>query len=1046
VINGSAFGATQGTSTVTFNGVAAIPTAWGNTIITAPVPFGATTGPVVVTVNGTASNGLNFTVTSKLAITSVNGGTTPMAGIPFAVTIQSQDSGGSSANVGVATGVTVSLKTGTGQLGGTLTGTIAAGTNQITISGVTYTKSESGMILTAARTSGDNLSAGDSPAFAVNPGTASALAFVTQPVNAESGSAIPGPISVAVKDAFGNTVASSTASISIAIGTNPSGGTLSGTTTKNAVAGVASFGDLSINQTGIGYTLSASAAGLSATTSNAFNITNSGVSLAASPSSLAAGNSFTVTWAQIANPTRGDWIGLYTPGSSETSYIDYVYVSCTSSGNVVAESGSCSFSTSNFLTPGTYEFRLFTNNTYTRIATSNPVTVTPGFILTASPTSVPAGATVTVTWTNNPNPSSTDSIRLFRIGTGYVGTPIYVTCTETPNVPLASGSCPYAMPTTPVPSSYVFRLTNDAGAIIATSNSVRVDPPSKLAIYVENATAGPPGFSMTVESQITSGDRANVLTDTAVSIALKTGTGVLSGTLNGTMPTGSSRITIGPATYTKAESGIVVTAARTSGDTLTAADSPPFTVNAGAAVRLVFVTQPGNTTAGSMILGPPTVAFQDVLGNGTSTGVPVTVAIGTNPSGGTLIGNMTVNTGASVAFTELSIDQPGNGYTLTASATGLEGATSNPFNITSANGTGIIAGLITRVSNGATISGALVEAYQGTTLRGTAVTSSSGSYSITGLSTGSYTVRASSTGLVPQLLKDVPVSNGNTTVVNLGLNFGIAVQSPIAGSTVNDFSVLVTGHFDTSLAPEVGITVNGHVALQDGDEFAASVPLEATITSLTATVTNTSGTTLATHDIPVVVQPPTSEPVLNFRASPSVAFVTELVSFTLTSLNSISEVQLDGNGDDTIDFTAATLEGAAVTFAEPGLYYPTVIVSEPGGTLRSATTVIQILDMVRLDLMLTTKWNAMKNALRSGNTAAAADYIVKSKRANYQNVFNSLTVPLANIDQVLGDITYQGQRGLNVEYEMFRLEGSGSVSYMVLFVLDEDGVWRIKFF
>jgi len=612
---------------------------------------------------------------------------------------------------------------------------------------------------------------------------------------------------------------------------------------------------------------------------------------------------------------------------------------------------------------------------------------------------------------------------------------------------MASGSCPYVMPTSPIPAEYEFRLlTNGTTAVIATSNRVRVEPPNKLAIYVENATAGPPGFSMTVESQIASGARANVLMDTAVSIALKTGTGVLSGTLNGTIPAGSSRLTIGPATYTKAESGVVVSATRTSGDTLTTADSPPFTVNGGAAVRLVFVTQPGNTTAGSTILGPPTVAFQDVLGNVTSSGAPITVAIGTNPSGGTLSGNMTVNTGASVAFTELSIDQPGNGYTLTASATGLEGATSNPFDITSANGTGMIAGVIARVSNGAPITGALVEAYQGTTLRGTAVTSSSGNYSITGLSTGSYTVRASSTGLVPQLLEDVLVSNGNTTVVNLGLNFGIAIQSPTSGATLNDFSVLVTGHFDTSLTAEVGITVNGHVALQDGDEFAASVPLEATITSLTATVTNTSGTTLAIHDIPVVVQPPTSEPVLNFRASPSVAFVTEPVSFTLTSLNSISQVELDGNGDDSIDFTAATLEGASVTFAEPGLYYPTVIVSEPGGTLRSATTVIQVLDMVQLDLMLTTKWNAMKNALRSGNTAAAADYIVKSKRASYQNVFNSLTVPLANIDQVLGDITYQGQRGLNVEYEMFRLEGSGSVSYMVLFVLDEDGVWRIKFF
>lgn len=62
-IAGANFGASQGTSTITFNGTAATAAAWGTTSITAPVPAGATTGNVVVTVGGQASNGSNFTVT-----------------------------------------------------------------------------------------------------------------------------------------------------------------------------------------------------------------------------------------------------------------------------------------------------------------------------------------------------------------------------------------------------------------------------------------------------------------------------------------------------------------------------------------------------------------------------------------------------------------------------------------------------------------------------------------------------------------------------------------------------------------------------------------------------------------------------------------------------------------------------------------------------------------------------------------------------------------------------------------------------------------------
>ncbi|MGH9873710.1 MAG: IPT/TIG domain-containing protein, partial [Pyrinomonadaceae bacterium] len=82
-VTGSNFGATQGTSTVTFNGTAAAPTSWSATSIAVAVPAAATTGPVVVTVNGLASNGVTFTVMPKinsLSPTSGTGGTSVTIG------------------------------------------------------------------------------------------------------------------------------------------------------------------------------------------------------------------------------------------------------------------------------------------------------------------------------------------------------------------------------------------------------------------------------------------------------------------------------------------------------------------------------------------------------------------------------------------------------------------------------------------------------------------------------------------------------------------------------------------------------------------------------------------------------------------------------------------------------------------------------------------------------------------------------------------------------------------------------------------------------
>jgi hypothetical protein len=73
-IEGSGFGATQGSSTVTFNGTSGTPTFWSATRIIVPVPAGAASGPVVVTVSSQASNGVPFIVTSDAgpAISGLN--------------------------------------------------------------------------------------------------------------------------------------------------------------------------------------------------------------------------------------------------------------------------------------------------------------------------------------------------------------------------------------------------------------------------------------------------------------------------------------------------------------------------------------------------------------------------------------------------------------------------------------------------------------------------------------------------------------------------------------------------------------------------------------------------------------------------------------------------------------------------------------------------------------------------------------------------------------------------------------------------------------
>jgi hypothetical protein len=99
------------------------------------------------------------------------------------------------------------------------------------------------------------------------------LGFVQQPTTTAINTAIAPPVAVAMQDQNGNTITNFIGGISLGLGSNPGQGTLSGTTTVNAVNGIATFSNLSINNVANGYTLAASSSVGPTGTSAAFNVT-----------------------------------------------------------------------------------------------------------------------------------------------------------------------------------------------------------------------------------------------------------------------------------------------------------------------------------------------------------------------------------------------------------------------------------------------------------------------------------------------------------------------------------------------------------------------------------------------------------------------------------------------------------------------------------------------------------------------------------------------------------------------------------------------------
>ena len=70
-------------------------------------------------------------------------------------------------------------------------------------------------------------------------------------------------------------------------------------------------------------------------------------------------------------------MGLYTTTDADVVFIDWRYVNCSQVPGSAAAAGACAFSTT-ALAAGAYQFRLFRNDGYSRLATSNNFTVTDG--------------------------------------------------------------------------------------------------------------------------------------------------------------------------------------------------------------------------------------------------------------------------------------------------------------------------------------------------------------------------------------------------------------------------------------------------------------------------------------------------------------------------------------------------------------------------------------------------------------------------------------------------------------------------------------------
>jgi streptogramin lyase len=233
-----------------------------------------------------------------------------------------------------------------------------------------------------------------------------------------------------------------------------------------------------------------------------------------------------------------------------------------------------------------------------------------------------------------------------------------------------------------------------------------------------------------------------------------------------------------------------------------------ITLNSNADHFVVTQQPPSSITAGSPF--GATVQADDRSGNlDTSFNGTVTVALASNPGGDTLGGTVSVTASGGVAtFSGLTLTRAASGYTLQASAGGVDGVTTSAITVTAATATQVVItqqppatvkvsspfalkasiedayGNVVTTSTG-TVSVAFANNPTGATLGGTtSVTVSQGVASFTNLTinkTGSgYTLQVTSTGLTSATSSPIKVSQNGKAPVRL---------LPSAGNASPDLSL-----------------------------------------------------------------------------------------------------------------------------------------------------------------------------------------------------------------------------------------------------------------
>jgi hypothetical protein len=892
-------------------------------------------------ITGLGVHTLTFTAPGLASTTSAS--FTVLASPPTQLTVGTQPSGAVSGNaltqqpviqlrdvngnivIGATNNVTASVFSGSGTLVGTTT--VAAVDGVATFTNLQVNGAGAHQLSFAAA----SLPTVQSASFTVTQ-VATSLAIATQPsASATTNIAFPQQPVIQIRDAANLLIANATTPVSVALASGT--GTLSGTTTVNAVNGIATFSGLKIVGSGA-HTLTFTSGTLTAATSNNISVTlapPTQLAVTTPPAGAVSGAAFaTQPVVQLRDGT-----GLLVPDATNSVTVAITAGTGTLVGTqtVAAVGGVATFTNLQINGVGAHTLS-FTSGTLTPATATVTVTQVP--VALAITTQPSASATTNIAFPQQPVVQVRDAGNA-----RVVGSTVEVTAA------IASGTGTLAGTTTVsavdgiatftnlrIVGSGAHTLTFTSGTLAAATSSnisVTIAPPTQLAVTTPPAGAVS-GAAFTTQPVVQLRDGTGLLVPDAtnsVTAAITTGSGTLVGTTTVSAVGGVATFTnlqingVGAHTLTFTSSGLTSATA-----TVTVTQVP---------VALAITTQPSaSATTNVAFPQQPVLQVRDA-GNARVVGstVEVTAAIATGT--GTLAGTTTVSAVDGIAtFTNLRIVGSG-AHTLTFTSGTLSAATSSNISVTLAPPTQLAV-----------------------------TTPPAGGVSGTPFTTQPVVELRDATGL---LVPDA--TNSVTAAITAG-----------SGTLVGTTTVAAVG----GVATFTNLQINGVGA--HTLTFTSSGLTSATATTPTVTQT-AAGLAIATQPAGATSGAPFStQPTVQIRDAGGVfmATATNAVTVALASgsgtlvggpltVNAVNGVatfsglQINGSGAHTLTFTAGSLTAATSSaFAVTQTVASLAITTQPAGAAGASLTTQPVVELRDLaGLLVQGATNQVTASIASGN-------------------------------------------------------------------------------